>query len=302
MFNINTWPDDMYPIIFERFQDRLDKRSNIIKQTIGYVKMKANSSNQYAEEGMGGYGYVPDYDGTTITELTQKRGFKTVYTPKEKAAKISVAQKMAQTDESGEAARVGNKLADSLAMTQLRDFYNLFANGWNAGIVGADGYPLFSASHPINGNGSADGTFSNTGTSAFSISAITAAQTTAQRFKTFDGLDFDCDLNFCLIAPELEPKAKEFFGADAKLIPESAENGANPVGGMQYVVVKGFSAKQWAVADKLLLKDYIKMIELTSPIVYPPIKVQQLIQEYVGYMDYVYGWSDSRAIIGQNPA
>jgi hypothetical protein len=298
MLEVLTWADDMYPIVLKRFQDRLDKRTDLIKSVIGYESLK--TSNQYADEGMGGYGYVPDYNGTTITELNQKRGFKTIYTPREKAAKATVTYKYAKVDQSGEAKKAGTKMADALAMTQVRDFYNLFANGFNASIVGADGVCLFSAAHKVN-NVDAD-TFSNTATDIFSISAITKAQTAAQRFKTFDGLEFDCDFNLCLIAPELEPKAKEYFGKEAKLIPDSAENGANPVEGMAYVVIKGFSAKQWAVADKMLLKDYLKMVEITAPMVIPNKPDNPLIQEYVGYMDYVMGWSDARCIYGFNPA
>lgn len=299
MLDVLTWADDMYPIVLERFQDRLDKRTDLLKSVIGYKPLK--KSNQYADEGMGGYGYIPDYDGTTITELNQKRGFKKIYTPTEKVGKATVQYKYAKVDQSGEATKAGNKIADSLAMTQIRDFYNVFARGWNASYVGADSVPLFSASHPIN-NETGAATFNNTGTSAFSIAAITASQTAAQRFKTFDGLDFDCNYDLVLIAPELEPKAKEFFGKEAKLIPESAENGANPVYDMKYIVIKGFTAKQWAVADSILLKDYMKMVEITAPMVIPNKPDNPLIQEYIGYMDYIMGWSDARMIYGHNPA
>lgn len=299
MLDVLTWANDMYPIVLKRFQDRYEKRTDLIKSVIGHESLK--TSNQLADEGIGGYGYVPDYNGTLITELNQKRGFKTTYTPKEKAAKATVQYKYAKVDQSGEAKKAANKMADSLAMTQVRDFYNIFANGWNPSITGADGVPLFSASHPIN-NESGAPTFSNTGTSAFSISAITAAQSSAQRFVTFDGLPFDCNLDLCLVSPELEPKAREFFGKEAKLIPESAENGANPVSEMKFIVVKGFTAKQWAVADAMLLKEYMKMVEITAPMVIPNKPDNPLIQEYVGYMDYIMGWSDSRMIFGHNPA
>lgn len=299
MLDVLTWADDMYPIVLERFQDRLEKRTDLLKSVIGYKSLK--TSNQYADEGMGGYGYVPDYNGTTITELNQKRGFKKIYTPTEKAAKATVSYKMAKIDQSGEATKAGRKMADSLAMTQIRDFYNLFARGWNASYLGADSVALFSSAHPINNETGAE-TFSNTGTSAFSIAAITATQSATQRWKTFDGLDFDCDFNLCLISPELAPKAKEFFGEDARLIPESAENGANPVKDMNYIVIKGFTAKQWAVADKLILSEYMKMVEITAPMVMPNKPDNPLIQEYIGYMDYTMGWSDARCIYGHNPA
>ena len=298
MLDVLTWADDLYPLVFKRFQDRYDKRTDLIKLIIGYDSIKTISMQ---DEGIGGYGYVPDYNGTTITELNQKRGFKKTYTPAEKAAKATVQYKYAKVDQSGEAKKAGTKMADSLAMTQVRDFYNLFANGFNAQYTGADSKPLFSATHPINNEAGAD-TFSNLGTALFSISAITADQTAAQRFVTFDGLPFDCDFDLCLISPELEPKAKEFFGKEAKLIPESAENGANPVYGMKYFVIKGLTAKQWAVADSNLLKEFAKLVEITAPMVIPNKPDNPLIQEYIGYMDYVMGWSDSRMIIGHNPA
>jgi hypothetical protein len=297
MLDVMTWADDMYPLVFKRFQDRYNKRTDLVKSVIGYQSIKTLSMY---DEGIGGYGYVPDYNGTLITELNQKRGFKTIYTPKEKAAKATVHYKYAKIDQSGEAKKAGTKMADSLAMTQVRDFYNIFANGFNSAYTGADGKPLFAKDHPINSE--SDDTFCNVGTDEFSISAITKAQSAAQRFVTFDGLPFDCDFNLCLVSPELEPKAKEFFGKEARLIPESAENGANPVYEMKYVVIKGFAAKQWAVGDSLLMQEYIKMVEITAPMVIPNKPDNPLIQEYVGYMDYIMGWSDARCIYGFNPA
>lgn len=298
MLDVYTWQEDIYPLINKYFDDRLDKRTNLIKEVIGHVALKGRID--YQEQGVGGYGYVPNYDGTTIPELNAKRAYKAVYTPVEKAAKASVTYKAAKIDMAGEAKKAGRRMADSLAMTQLRDFYNLFANGFNANYKGPDSQSLFSTAHKVNNEDS--DTFSNKGTSAFSIAAITASQTAAQRFVTYDGLPFDCDFDLCLIAPELEPKAKEFFGKDARLIPESAENGANPVAGMKYVVIKGFTAKQWAVADSIILKDYMNMVEITKPMVIMNKPDNPLITEYVGYMDYTLGWSDPRCIYGHDPA
>jgi hypothetical protein len=289
----------MYPIVLKRFQDRLENRTDLIKSTIGYVSLK--SSNQYAEDPMGGYGLLAKYNGTTIPEQYQKRGFKKTYTPEEWVGKATVTYKMAKIDPSGEAAKAGNKMADSCAITQVRAFYNMFSRGWNSTYKGADSVSLFNASHPINSDTGAD-TFSNTGTSVFSVSAITATETAMARYKTFDGLDFDLNVDLCLISPELEPKAKEFFGKEARLIPEKADNGANPVYGMKYVVIKGFSAKQWAVADSMLLKEYAKIVEITAPMVIPNKPDNPLIQEYIAYCDFDIGWADSRMVYGHNPA
>ena len=299
MLDINTWANDIYPIVLKRFQDRLEKRTDLMKSVIGHVSL--TTSNQYKDDPMGGYGYVPAYNGTLITELNQKRGYPTTYTPTERAAKATVNYKYAKIDQSGEAKKAGTKMADSLAMTQIRDFYNLFALGWSAsGVLCGDGLSIFNSAHKVN-TVDAD-TFSNTGTSTFSIAAITATQTAAQRFKTFDGLDFDCNFDLCLVSPELEPKCREFFGADAKLIPESAENGSNPVKDMKYIVIKGLTAKQWIVADSMLLKEYAKMVEITAPMVIQNKPDNPLIQEYIGYCDFTMGLSDPRCLYGHNPA
>ncbi|CAI6073599.1 hypothetical protein [Cohnella sp. JJ-181] len=298
MLDIYTYQDDLYPLVTKWFNDRLDKKRAIIKQVIGFESI---DRIDLQEQGVGGYGLVPKYDGSTIPELNQKRGFKKVYTPEEYSAKASIQWKYAKVDMSGEAKKAGTRMADSLHMTQLRAFYNLFANGWNGSFVGADGQPLFSAAHPIANEVGAE-TFSNTGTDTFSIAAITKTQTAAQRFKTFDGLEFDCDFNIALVSPELEPKAKEYFGADAKLIPDSAENGANPVKDMNYIVIKGFSAKQWAVGDKDLMMEMMKMVEITAPTVIRNKPDNPLVTEFVGYMDFTMGWSDARQIFGHNPA
>ena len=300
MLDINTWADDMYPLVLERFQDRLNKRSfSLIKSLLGFKGLK--TSNQYATEGIGGYGLATKYNGSTIPEASQKRGYKKIYTPEEYVRKASIGYKFAKVDPTGEAQKAGNKMADTMAMTLIREFYNLFANGWNSGaeFLGADGVSLFSDSHPVNAQDSE--TFSNTGTSTFSVVAITATQTAVQRWKTYDGQDFDCNFNLALISPELEPKAKEFWGKEAKNIPESAENGANPISDFTYQVIKGFSAKQWAIADSFLLKEYMKLVEITAPMVIKNQPDNPLIQEFIGYMDNCLGWDDPRCIFGHNP-
>lgn len=304
MNDVYTWQNDLYPLVTKRFSDRYAERTDIMKAVIGE---ETTDRVDVREEGIGGYGEIPDYDGTTIPELTQQRGFVKIYTPKEKAAQASISYKKAKVDMSGEAKKTGTRLADSLAMTRLLDFYRLFANGYKAQYAGADGKAWFATDHPVSSDTGA-GTFSNLITDEFSIAAITKAQTLANRFVTFDGLPFLCNFDLVLVSPELEPKAKEFFGKEAKLIPESAENGANPVHGMKYFVIGGgedfgFSAKQWAVADSMLLKEYAKIVNITKPMVmYNKETTNPLIAKYTAYADYILGFSDARPIIASNPA
>lgn len=304
MNDVYTWQNDLYPLVTKRYNDRYAKRMNVMKQVIGE---ETTSRVDIREEGIGGYGEVPIYNGTTIPSLGQKRGFVTIYTPQERAAQAEVSYKKAKVDMSGEAAKTGTRLADSTYMTILSDFYRLFSGAFDPSRIGADGVPWASTAHPINSEAGA-GTFSNLVTTPFSIAAITAAQTAANRFVTYDGFPFLCEMNLVLISPELEPKAKEFFGEDAKLIPESAENGANPVHGMRYMVVGGgadlgFSAKQWAIADSMLLQEHAKIVYITKPmVIYNKDTANPLISKYTTYTDYTLNYSEARPIIFANPA
>lgn len=299
MNDVYTWQNDLYPLVTKRFSDRYAERTDIMKLIIGE---ETTDRVDLREEGLGGYGEIPDYDGTNIPELDQKRGFVKIYTPKEKAAKASISYKKAKIDMSGEAKKTGTRMADSLSMTRLMDFYRMFSNGFSAAFPGADAKAWFATDHPINNEAGA-GTFSNLITDAFSVAAITKAQSAARRFVTFDGLPFLTQYDLALVSPELEPKAKEFFGKEAKLLPEGPNNDANPVYGMKYFVIDGFSAKQWAVADAMLLKEYAKIVNITKPMVlYNKEASNPLIAFYTGYADYVLGFSEARMITASNPA
>jgi hypothetical protein len=160
---------------------------------------------------------------------------------------------------------------------------------------------LFATDHPVNDEATPD-TYSNKGTKTFSITAITETQTAARRFVTYDGLPFQCIYDVALISPELEPKAKEFFGKEAKLLPETDQNGANPVAGTKYFVIDGFSAKQWAMADARLLKLYMHLYYGTRAKVIEQKAPNPLIAEYIPYVDFCLGWDDPRIIYGHDPS
>lgn len=151
----------------------------------------------------------------------------------------------------------------------------MFGRAFNSAYKFGDGQPWASTQHPVASKGDSNGvsvidtdagTYSNYITSKLSVSAITTAQTMANRFKTPDGLPFLCDFEnngILLVSPELAPKAKEICGENAKLLPESSENGSNPVAGLKYLVIgggdEGFSSTQWAIADRNLLQKLQKL-------------------------------------------
>jgi hypothetical protein len=317
--NINTaWKNDLYPLISTQFYYSFDDRSNLLKQIISEENTK---SIDYRLAGMGGFGEVPLYTGE-LTTMNQKRGFVKIIPMAQRAAAIDIERMYAMTDKSGECKRVGVSAGDSLAATIYLDILRLYGRAFNTNYTGGDGQPWASASHPVASKGDASGvsvidtdagTYSNLITTALSVAAITAAQTASNRFLNPDGTPYLADYinnGILLVSPELESKARELCGPNGKLtperIPESAENGANPIYGLKYLVVgggnDGFSAKQWAIADIKKLAAITKIVYVEKPTVLETNLDNPLIARYVPYAAYGMGFGDARPITFSNPA
>lgn len=305
MNDIYTWPQDLFPLVKKRFDIRYSNRMDIISNLAEVI---TQDSVDYRFEGIGGYGEIPVYDGSNIASADQKRAFITTITPREHALKVTMSYKKTKIDQSRESEKVGTRLADSAYMTVLNEFYRLFGNAYTT--IGADGVAWASDKHKINSE--TDETFSNVIKDNLSVSAITSAQTKASRFVTPDGLAFAGNYDLLLVSPELEPKAKEICGPNSRLIPEknpdadAGENAANPIYGMKYLVVGGggigFTGKKWAIADSVLLPEILKLVYITEPTVLVANQSNPLFTDYIGYVDFGFGFGDARPIIFSNPA
>ena len=317
MPDFNSWKTDNYKFVGKAFDfayaDRLNKLMPILSEVNA-------ASADYELTGSGGYGELAPYAGRVLNEGSLHRGFKTIVTPEEFLLSVPVDYKKAKIDKMGETKKVGTKLGDSAAMTVYLHALRMFGNAWNSDGLhnGGDGVPWASAAHPVASKGSSGrtfipdpdaGTYSNISNDAFSVSAITAAQARANRFLTPDGLPFLCEFDTVLISPELEEKAKKMFGENSRLMPvrspEDDTNAANPVYGMQYIVMggglDGFSAKQWAVCDRRLMKEMVNIVYNTRPKVLQSQLDNPLVDMYTAYTDFGTGWGDARQIIFGDP-
>lgn len=305
MNDIYTWPNDLYPLIKKRFDLRYGKRLDLIDAVCETV---TQDEIEYKLEGVSGFGVIPEYNGEYLSVGEQKRGFVTTITPKEHALSVPLSYKRAKVDLSGEAAKIGTRLADSAYMTVLADFYNVFGDAFTKN--GFDGVPWASTKHPVNSSEDSE-TFSNLINGTLSVASILEAQKLASTFTTPDGLPFIGNYDLLLVSPELEGKAKEICGANAKLCPEknpdadAGVNAANPVYGMKYMVVgagtKGFTGGMWAIADSMLLREIFKLIYISKPTVLVARQDNPLVTDYVAYVDYAFGYADARPIIFSDP-
>lgn len=318
MPNFSSWKTDNYKFVGKAFDFAYADRLNKLSPVVSEVNAK---SIDYELTGSGGYGELPAYDGNNLNEGSLHRGFKTVIRPVEYTLSIPVGYKEAKIDKMGETRKVGTKLGDSVALTVYLHVLRMFANAFNTDGLhnGGDGVSWANSSHPVASLGSSGrtftadpdaGTYSNLVTDQLSVAAITAAQAKANRFVTPDGMPFLCDYDTVLIAPELEEKAKKLFGENARLMPtqdpESSNNAANAVYGMQYIVIgggaDGFTAKQWAVCDRRLMKELVNIVYNTRPMVMQSQLDNPLKDLYTAYTDFGVGWGDARQIIFGNPS
>jgi len=303
---ITAWKTDNYKFVGKSFDFAYADRMNKLAAIMGE---KNTNSIDYELEGAGGYGELGQYDGTNLNQGKMNRGFKTIVTPDEFSKSIPVGYKQAKVDKHGECRKVGTRLGSAAAMTVYLHALRTLGGAFNGSILGGDGKAWAATDHPVASKGSTGrtftpdpeaGTYSNLMTSALSVSAITDAQTKANRFITPDGMPFLCEMDTLLVSPELEATAKKICGDNAKLYPDQTDH-VNPVSDLKYIVIgggnDGFSAKQWAICDRKLMKEIFNIVYITRPMVIQSEQDNPLIDMYTAYCDFGIGWGDARQII-----
>lgn len=306
-----AWKGDNHKFVGKAFDFAYADRLNKLLPIIGEAKGK---NVNYEITGLGGYGEMDPYDGTNLNQGEQKRGFKTIITPEEFTKSAKVGYKEAKIDKLGETKRVGKRLGDTAALTVYMHALRMFGGAYNPNKLGGDGKPWAAEDHPVaslrdeNRRYIPDpdaGVYSNLIHEDLSVAAITKAQGMAGRFVTPDGGPFLCEMDTLLVSPELEATAKKILGETAKLKPkrnpDDNSNAANPIYDMTYIVVgggrDGFGAKQWAICDRRIMEEVVKLVYITPPVVMQSQLDNPLIDMYTAYADFGVGWGDARQII-----
>ena len=312
-----AWKSDNYKFVGKSFKYAYANRMN--KLTGAILSEVVTDSESYELRGSGGYGEAPRYDGNNLNWANKRRGFSTVIVPEEFSLSDVVGYKQAKIDKSGECARVGELLGDTMAMTVYAHALRTLSGAFDPSKTGGDGKPWAAADHPCASKGSVgrqyvvdpdSGTFSNLIDKTLSVDNITYAQALAGRFTTPDGLPYLCEMDLLLVSPELEATAKKICGDNGRLrptrYPDDNSNAANPVADLQYMVIgggkDGFGAKQWALCDKTRMKQIFKIVYITRPRVLQHDTDNPLIDTYTGYVDFGIGWGDARPIIFSDPS
>jgi hypothetical protein len=306
MLDTQQYFNDLYPIIHKRFENKVENGDKLINTLISVVD---SDKIDHRIDSMGGYGEIPKYDGTTVQNIDQRRGYTTIITPVERAAKTSVTLKYTKVDQSGEAKSVGNRLGISMRTTIYNDFLRMWGRAYDINYPFADGLAWAATNHRVTSDTTVADTYSNLITNVLGTAGLDAALKLGSRYVTADGLPTGINYDLVVAAPELRQKCAELFGPDNELtpeqLPESAENGANPYHKMKYYIVGagtlGFTARQWGIASSEILKETCSLVYITRPMV-KPMQDTPFTMNYYPYADYELGFAEPRAVIFSNPA
>lgn len=307
----SAWKSDNIKFVGKAFQFAYKDRLNRLLPIVGETNAK---SATYQLTGLGGYGEMKPYDGKNLNQTEQKRGFNTIITPQEFSSSVQIGRKEALIDKLGETRKAGAKLGNSAALTVYLHALRMFGGAFDPKKVGGDGCSWANEKHPVASlyeegrkyvPDPEAGYYSNVINEELSAAAITKAQGMAGRFLTPDGAPFLCEMDTLLVSPELEGEAKKLLGDMAKLRPklnpDDNTNAANPLYDMNYIVVgggkDGFGPKQWAICDRRLMKEIVKIVYNTRPDVFQNELDNPLIDQYTAYADFGVGWGDARQII-----
>ncbi len=189
------------------------------------------------------------------------KGFKTTFTHVEFAKGFLVQRKLIEDNLTQLVFDRAENLGDAAFRQREKSAANLFANAFTASGTDADGFAialadggaLCSATHKSNDAGSGS-TQSNTGTTAFSKTAV--ADTRQLMLAFTDDVDDVLDVipDALLVPPELEDTALEI--TKSVLDPNSANNAVNPQAGRFRTIVWHYltDANNWFMLDSGRMK------------------------------------------------
>lgn len=313
-----VWKTDLFPFVGQQFDLNL-RAMKSKNELVSLFGEKDTNSAFYELRSSGDFPELPDYDGK-LNELNPRRAFSEVIRPRQKQGTYRIEYQDWLNDMTGEVKRAGKYLAASAHRAINNRVLRKFASAFDATILGCDGQPWASTTHPNGSKGTKEnsrfyepdpslGTFSNLFNEELTVAAIDKLIAAAARFETPSGEGWDGDYSILLVPPELAGRAKEICGINAELTPkrnpDNAENAANPVYGLKYIVCGkasaerklGFDKNQWALVDPEMFKEVTSIVYNTRPFVDKTIETTKLVKGFYSYVSLEVGHADARPIL-----
>lgn len=282
-----TYAKDYQPIVYEWFMQSVENIPSLIPEL--YDVQTTNDLSVYSL-GVGG-APVEVWDVYKNTgragAIEPDKGYPKTFTLVEYPVRLPIKKLYLQTDKTGLIREAIQEVAISAAQKRERDAASVFNNSFSSSFLGPDGVSLCNASHPA-GPDNTGTLFDNTGTEAFSYTAVKNARVEMRQWKDGQGNPLYVKGSLCLLPIELENSALEIFGADGK--PGTANNDANATRGFQYRVWDDLSdAESWWMLDPMRTKRFLKWYNFRG---FETMVVEETTTDivYEFKMTYVFGW------------
>ena len=291
-----NWPDLLEPGLRKVFDDSYRERPSNIP-----ILFDVQSSNKAVEHDLSESAlldFEPMNGAVPYDDMTE--GYKTNYIHTELARGFKVERRLVDDDLYGVINRRPSRLGRSARRRREMDAASMFNNAFSSGFLGGDGVSLCNGAHPSNNS---TATQSNTGTLVLNDVNLEATRRLMMGFQDDRGGIIDIEPDFLLVPLQLEQTAWEIINSKGK--PDTANNNANfHMGKFKLLVWPNYlsSPAQWYLMDSLMMKEFHLWFDRVTPEFQKDREFDTYNAKYSGYMRYSYGWSDWRAIFGNQPA
>lgn len=228
-------------------------------------------------------------------------GYKTSYTHVEYARGIKVERKLVDDDQYNIINRRPRLLGLASRRRREKDGASMFNNSFNTGgsYNGGDALSLCNSAHTSNNAGSDQ---SNTGTRTLTAVNLEASRRLMIGFQSDRDGTIDVQPDMLLVPLQLEETAFEIINSKGKV--DTAQNNANfHLGKYKLLVWPNYltSSTRWWLLDSQMMKEFHLWFDRIQPEFQKDREFDTYNAKYSGYMRYSFGWSDWRAIYGNNP-
>ena len=278
---------------------KFDEHANMIPKLFRMMSSK-NLSEEF--QAMGAVPNIPDFNGKLST-LSVAPGFHKRIEPSEKAGKLVIERKFLDAQLWNLFTDSGRDLKKAANRTKEEDAVKIFANSTSTAfdyMTSEEGVALASNSHATKSGTSTATGFDNSGTSAFSKTAVAATWIIMHQFRNDISKQINPAGKFGLVVPfNLVDAAMELVGTpkgfDTAALDMNAQgNGRYEV--IPYPLLDDYDTNDWHMVDMSGMKKDLVWIDRVKDDITTHVDFQTYMTEIAIYYSSGYGFLDWRWI------
>lgn len=251
---------------------------------------------QEKNQGVGGFGLIPEYKGTSLAFDNFELLYATTYLHKEYAEGLAIERKLVDDAKYGAISQRAQLLGMAFDRTVETHAASMYNNAFSSSYVGGDAKALCATDHPYSPTDST--TQSNKGTTALSHDSLITARIAMQKFKDSRGNPMPTNPDTLVVPIDLLPTANVIVESAQK---SGVANNDTNVNRNYRVVASRYltDTNNWFLVDSRLARMWANWFWRVRPEFADDNNgVFNLVLRYRGYMRYSFGWDTWQWIYG----